>query len=131
MSNRTDIIAAVKDILDDTALFKKVYTEPTDIEKERSFPIAWIDLGAETILDGAISSTCYLRNVELEITIGTRHGSTDSNMNILIDTIFDTLKSQFTLGGTAINCSPMNVFTDRGYFHPYALATITYTVSTR
>ena len=69
MGKRQDIILAVKQILDDTKLFNKVYTEPTDIEKERSYPIAWISLGAENILDGDISSTCYLRSINLNIDI--------------------------------------------------------------
>ena len=131
MSTRVEILNAVKELLEDTNLFYKVYTEITDLEKERSFPVAWINLGGEMITDGDISTTCYMRDIDLDITIGTKHKSTDQNMNELLDEIFRLMKDEYTLKGTAINTSPVGITTDRGYFHPYSLATILFKVKTR
>ncbi len=131
MSTRIEIKSAVVDILTASGLFMKILTEPSDIEKERSYPIVWIYLGDEMILDGAISTTCYMRNITLEITLGAKHLSSDDNMDELIDSVFDLMKSNFTLNGTAINLTPTSVRTDQGYLHPYALAAISFTVTTR
>jgi uncharacterized protein YqgV (UPF0045/DUF77 family) len=131
MSNRTDIINAVSEILEEADIFYKVYKEPTDIEKERSFPVAWIELGQEYVQDADMTKTCSLRVINLEITIGVKHGTLDTNMNTLIDTVFDLIKSEYTLKNTAINLVPMEVVTDRGYFHPYSFASLIFKVWTR
>jgi len=129
---RYDIKMATKEILESMEIFYKIYTEPTDIEKERSFPIAWIYLGPESVDDGDISYTNYMRNIDMEITVGSKHSSIgDKDTDMLIDKVFETLKSNFTLNGTAINLTPVSVLTDQGYFHPYALASISYTIQMR
>jgi len=128
MANRVDIVNAVYDILDGMDIFNKIYKEPTDIEKEKSFPIAWITLGSESIQDGDITNTCYMRVISLEITLGTKHRSTDQHMNELIDLVFDLIKDEYTLNGTVINLIPTDIMTDKGYFHPYALASINFKV---
>jgi len=131
MGKRQDIILAVKEILNDTNLFKKIYTEPTDIENERSFPIAWISLGSENISEGSVSTTNYLRTITLNIDLGTRHHTTDFSMDELIDTIFDLIKDNYTLKGTIINLNPTNIMNSGGHFHPYSLATLVFTALTR
>ena len=131
MGKRTDLINAVYNILDRTGLFYNIYKEPTDIEKERSFPVAWITIGPEFIQDGELTKTSYLRVVSLDITIGVKHGTIDTNMNDLIDTVFETIKDEYTLEGTAINLLPTEIMTDKGYFHPYSLASLIFKVWTR
>jgi len=131
MGDRVGVINACKAVLEETKLFKKIYTEPTDIEKERSFPVAWVSLGAESILNGEISSTNYMRSITLNVDIGTKHYTSDTNMDELIDTIFDILRSQYTLNGAAINVSPVTIQNSGGYFHPYAIATLVFNVVIR
>lgn len=131
MSKRTDLISSVITILEEPGVFYKIYDEPTDIEKERSFPIAWVYLGSEDIGDGDISTTNYFRTINLEVTIGSKHNSTNTSMNDLIDLIFDLMKTHYTLGGEAINVTPISIVTDLGYFHPYALSSINFRVLTR
>ena len=131
MSKRVEIKNAVIALLESTSQFYKVHKEPTDIEKERSFPVAWVYLGPETILDGAISTTCYMREISLEVTIGVNHNNYDNDMDELIDYVFDFMKDEYTLSGTAINLTPTDIRTDQGYFYPYALATLNFMVTTR
>ncbi len=131
MSTRVDIRNAVISILENTGKFYKVHKEPTDIEKERSFPVAWVNLSSEMILDGAISTTCYMRQVGLEISLGVKHGTPDTDLGELIDYTFNFIKDEFTLNGTAINVTPVDIVTDRGYFHPYAIASLNFLVTTR
>lgn len=131
MSKRVDIKNAVISILSTSNLFYEIYPEPNDIEKVMSFPVAWVYLGPEVVLDGCVSSTNYLREISLEITIGTKHLTIDNNMDELIDTVFDLMKSNFTLQGTSINLTPTSVYTDQGYYHPFALAALNFTVTTR
>ena len=131
MGKRTNIINEVVEILSDSTIFYKIYKEPTDIEKEKSFPVAWINLGAEDISDGTVSTTNYFRTIDLEITIGSKHNSTSTDMNDLVDVIFDLMKSNYTLGGQSINVTPISIRTDQGYFHPYAFFTINFRILTR
>jgi hypothetical protein len=129
---RSDVKLALKEILEDMDIFYKIYMEPTDIEKEKSFPIAWITLGSESIGDGDLSVTCYMRNVSLEITVGSKHTSTSSmDMDELLDRVFETIKSNYTLNGTIINLAPLSIITDRGYYHPYSLASLMFTLQIR
>ena len=131
MGKRSDLKTAIIQILTDMNLFFEVYEEPNDIEKIMSFPVAWVNLNSEIIRDGAISTTCYMREIGLEITIGTKHLTTDRNMDEMIDTVFDQLKDEYTLNGTAINLTPIDVRTDQGYFHPFAIASLNFIVTTR
>ena len=131
MSKRVEIKDAVVNLLHNTGKFYKVHKEPTDIEKERSFPVAWVYLGPETVLDGAISTTCYMREISLEVTIGVNHTNFDDDMDELIDFVFDFMKDEYTLSGASINLTPTDIRTDQGYFYPYALATLNFTVTTR
>jgi len=118
--------------LTDIGIFYKVYKENTDIEKEKSFPIAWVYVGPENISAGDVSTTCYMRTITVEITIGTKHQSIEStDMDNLIDSVFTTLKSNYTINGSAINLTPISIMTDQGFFHPYALATLSFQVLTR
>jgi len=129
---RYDIKVAVKKLLEDLDIFYRIYIEPTDIEKEKSFPIAWIYLGPENTIDGELTKTNYMRSVSLEITIGVKHLSTDSpDMDLLLDKVYNMLKSNYTLNGTVINLTPTNLTTDQGMFHPYSLASLNYTVLIR
>jgi len=130
--SRTNIKNELVNILEELDIFYKVYKENTDIEKEKSFPIAWIYVGPESINDGEMSTTNYMRSITVDITIGTRHQSTaDTDMDNLIDLVFDTLKSNYTINGEAINLTPLSIMTDQGFFHPYALATLSFQVLTR
>jgi len=130
--SRTKIKDELVNILTDLGVFYKVYKENTDIEKEKSFPIAWIYVGPENISAGDVSQTCYMRNITVDITIGTKHQSIDSTLlDDLIDLVFDTMKANYTINRTAINLTPLSIMTDQGYFHPYALATLSYNVQTR
>ena len=131
MANRASIKDAVIKILTVSGLFMKILDEPSDVEKERSYPVAWVYLGDEYIRDGCISTTNYMREINLEITIGALHKTTDDNMDTLIDAVFELMRSQFTLQGTAINLTPVDVRTDQGYLHPYALAALNFVVTTR
>ncbi len=128
---RTNIIAAVKTILEDMHLFKQVYETPTDIQKERSFPVAWINLGDETFDLNAVNTTSHFRNLELEITIGVKQDMGKDNINAAIDSIYSTLESNYTLNGTVINSTPIGIITDQGYFYPHALASITFNLLVR
>ena len=131
MGKRQDIILAVKSILEDTRFFYNIYTEPSDIEKERSFPVAWVSLGQEVILDGSVSTTNYMRTITLNIDLGVKHKTSDFSMDELIDSVFDLIKDEYTLNGTSINLTPTNINNSGGYFHPYALATLVFQVLTR
>ena len=129
---RVDVKDAVKSILEDLSVFYKIYTEPTDVEKEKSFPIAWIYLSGENITDGDISYTNYMRNITLEITVGVKHQSVKSiDLDVLIDRVFEAMKTNYTLTNTVINLTPLSVLTDRGMFHPYAFASLTYELQVR
>ena len=127
-TSRTEILDGLYELLDSSGLFYKVYKEPTDIERERSFPVCWLNVGSESIFDGTISTTNYMREVHIEVTIGTKHRTTDQNMNELIDQVFELVKNRYTLNGKVINVSPTAIYTDRGYFHPYALASLNFEV---
>jgi len=132
MSSRTEIKHAVMQILEETDLFYEVYDEPTSIEKEKSFPVAWVYIGPEYVQSGDISATNYIRSISLEVTIGSKHQSLkDTTMDEIIDTIFNLLKSNYTLKGTAINVTPTGIITDQGYYHPYAFAALTFNVQMR
>lgn len=131
MGKRTNLVSAVETILRDTGLFRNIYKEPTDIEKERSFPVAWITVGPEVIQEGEMTSSNYMRVVTLDITIGVKHKTVDTSMNDLVDTIFETMKTEYTLNGAAINLVPIEIMTDRGYFHPYAFASLIFKVWVR
>jgi hypothetical protein len=73
-----------------------------------------------------------MRNVSLEITVGSKHTSTSSmDMDDLLDKVFEAIKSNYTINGTAINLAPLSIVTDRGYFHPYSLASLMFTVQLR
>ena len=130
--SRTNIKSALVDILEELGIFYKIYKENTDIEKEKSFPIAWVYVGPESISDGEMSQTCYMRSITVEVTIGTKHQSIEStDMDNLIDLVFNTVKTNYTLNGEAINLTPLSIMTDQGFFHPYALATLSFQVLTR
>jgi len=132
MSSRVEIKNAVIQILEESDLFYKVYPEPTNIEKERSFPVAWVNLGHENIYSGEMTKTNYIRSITLEITIGSKHNSLhDTTMDELVDNVFTLLKSNFTLNKTAINLTPTNIITDEGYYHPYSFVALTFIVQMR
>jgi len=129
---RYNLKLELKKILEELDIFYKIYLEPTDVEKEKSFPIAWIQLGSESIGDGDVSASCYMRNISLEIAIGSKHTSTfKPDMDDLLDKVFDALKTNYTINKTVINLIPQTIVTDRGYFHPYSLASLIFTVQIR
>lgn len=128
---RTSIISAVYDILDALHTFKAIYKMPTLIEQERSFPVAWINLKGEMFTPSGIQKTNSFRNAELTITIGQKNDRGYDNLNSLIDTIYDTIRKNYTLSGTIINLTPTIITTDEGYLFPYALASLTFTLTYR
>ncbi len=126
---RTTIITAIYNILDELHLFKNIYKLPTQIDKERSFPVAWINLKGETFGVEATQTTRNFRNASLDITIGQKNDRGEDNLNALIDTVYDTLRKNYTLSGSVINLVPVDIITDEGYLFPYALASLNFTLT--
>ena len=52
-------------------------------------------------------------------------------MDNLIDTVFELIKDEYTLNGSVINSTPINILNAGGYFHPYSLATLIFKVLVR
>ncbi len=123
---RVTVINAVYDILNDLNLFKNIYKMPTNIEKERSFPVAWINLKGETFNPDALNTTSNFRNASLDITIGEKNDRGEDNLNSVIDTVYSTIVDNYTLNGAIINLSPLDIVTDEGYLFPYALASLNF-----
>lgn len=128
---REAIITAVYNILDATHLFKHIYKMPTDVSQERSFPVAWISLKNESFAPDVISSTNYFRHIMLEIMLGKKQDYGENNMDALLDSVFDTIETNYTLGGSVINSFPIAITTDEGYTAPYALAAMDYKLLVR
>jgi len=128
---RKSIINAVHNILNDLHIFKKIYDLPTLIEQERSFPVAWINLKGEMFTPAGVQTTNSFRNAELTITIGQKNDRGEDNLNALIDSIYDAIRDNYTLSGTVINLTPTYINTDEGYLFPYALASLTFTLTFR
>jgi len=128
---RKIIINAVKDVLEESELFKNIYLSPTLIEKERSFPVAWINLGNEYFNPSAVDNKNFYRKLDLEIILGQKQDRGKDNMNPLLDTVFDIFESNYTINGTVINCTPIRITTDDGYLYPYAISSINYELLVR
>ncbi len=128
---RKTIINAVQTILKDSGLFKNIYLSPTNIQKERSFPVAWINLKNEFFNEDSLTSSNFFRNITLEVILGVKQNYGEDNMNSLLDSVFELLERNYTLDGTIINLTPTQIVTDDGFLVPYAIASITYKLLVR
>jgi len=128
---RKKIITATKAILDDLEVFKKVHKMPTMIDKERSFPVAWVHLKGEYFQDDSVNTVNNFRHATLDITIGIRCDRGQDNLDDLLDKVYAAIKDNYTLSGTVVNSTPVEIVTDEGYLYPYSLGLISYRIMFR
>ena len=131
MGKRRNILDAVMTILNDSALFKVVRDTPTNIKKERSLPIAWINLSNEVFPEDSLNCTRVFRYLNLEIMIGCKQDIHEDKLNDLIDDTFDLLQPNYSLNNTVINMKPTSIITDEGLLHPYAMASLNFKLQMR
>ena len=122
--DRSSIILELETILNNSGYFKKVYTALTDINKENSFPIAWILLGNEGI--GSEGNTIDIsgRIISGYIRLGVKQNRGKDEINPLIDNIYSLLKDNNTLNDSCLKCEIKSITTSEGLLYPYEVAEI-------
>lgn len=128
---RATLISSLKNILKDSNLFKVVRKLPTKIEKERTLPIAWVNLGNETFTPDSVNKIRNFRYINLEVLVGVRQMTDEDLLNPLVDSTLQLLADNYTLGGNAINLTPTTILTDNGYLYPYAMASLRFKILVR
>lgn len=122
--DRTTIMSAIKTILDNSGYFKTVYTAQTDINKENSFPIAWVLLGNEGIGNKGNNINKSGRSITAFVRLGVKQSRGVDSINPLIDNVYDTLDANNTLNDSCLSCSIVEITTSEGLLYPYEVAEI-------